>query len=161
MTTDNGSGLSDRDRLADLLHGLHQQAERMISDFKAADPATIDLVGRVESLPGVVLDVLLAMKEQLPDVSRAALDEWQEKTERRRRGLLMYQESSYAQALREREARERPLERQRREWQDQQTELQQQMRAWQDNPLLREMREWQEHFSFSCGASVSGPRSAS
>ena len=61
-----------------LLDEAGDRADQMIADFRVQVPGTIDLTGRVTWLPGKVLDALIAMKDQLNDVSRAAIADWEE-----------------------------------------------------------------------------------
>lgn len=57
---------------------MGQRAEASLAEFMARDPATIDIADRVPYLAGVVLDALAAMKDQLSEKSRAAIEVWQE-----------------------------------------------------------------------------------
>lgn len=59
----------------ELLGRLDQRSDDMIDGFMAQDPATIDLAGRIGSLPRKVLDVLVTMKEELGPESQAAIDD--------------------------------------------------------------------------------------
>lgn len=116
----------------DLLDRLGEQADEMIADFLAQDPPTIDLVGRVGSLPGKVLDVLVTMKDQLNDESRAAIDEWEQATNERHREMFAQYEQYTA-----------PY-RAMMEWVEQQNSLHRRMYEMEESSLVREMREWQE-----------------
>ena len=136
MTDANQDQSSSSDWFRELLDKLGQQADQMIVDFSAQDPAAIDLVGRVGSLPGKVLDLLVAMRDQLNDESRAALDEWvEEKNQRHREMWALYEEqSSYHRAM--------------LGWREQESSLSRQMREWQEREAQRN-REWREYLERS------------
>lgn len=89
-----GAGKSSFD---ELLAKAKAQAEAMLADFMAQDPATIDIAGQVPHLPGMVFDALVKMKHQLSEESRAAIDEWQEKERQRARELWALMEQRHAQ----------------------------------------------------------------
>lgn len=132
MTDDEAEGEVQSDWFRDLLDRLGQQADDMIAGYLAQDPKTIDLVGRVGSLPGKVFDMLVSIKDQLNDDSQAALDEWEEeKAQRHREMFARYEEYS---------APHRAM----MEWAEQQSTLQRHMYELAESPLARAMREWQE-----------------
>lgn len=61
------------------------RAEKVLAEYLAMDPSSIDIVGRAGSLPGMVFGALAGMKDQLNPGSRAAIEEWEEKERQRRR----------------------------------------------------------------------------
>lgn len=85
------SDLSDESsgsrHLSQLLEEAGERADQMIADFAAQVPATIDLTGRVRWLPVKVLNVLVAMKDQLNDASRAALADWEDEQSQHHREM--------------------------------------------------------------------------
>jgi hypothetical protein len=121
-----------------LLDELGIQADQMIAEFMAQDPATIDLAGRVESLPGKVLDVLVALHDQLNVESRAALTQWKTEKEERHRKMWEWDEQQY------------PYNRAILDWQAQSSHGSAALgrHDWQhQSPYYREMVEWQEQQS--------------
>jgi hypothetical protein len=69
----------------------------MLASFMAQDPLDIDLAGRVEFLPRMVLDVLVEIKDQLNEASQGAIDEWQERQRQRARERWELMERNRAQ----------------------------------------------------------------
>lgn len=57
------------------LDGLRRSVEEQIAGLKAQNPAEIEVAGRVGSMSKAVFDVLVEMKEQLNESSRAAVEE--------------------------------------------------------------------------------------
>ena len=74
-------------RFSEALEEARQRAERKKAELLAQDPADIDLVGQIDQLPRLVLDVLVGIREELNPESRAALEEWQDAERRRAREL--------------------------------------------------------------------------
>lgn len=131
--------------LSDWLERLGDRADEMLAEYLAQEPASINLVGKVGSLPGVVFDALVEMKDQLNDDSRAALEEWEEeKYERHRQmfGLPEYENPLY-RAIREQEEQRSALYQQWTQVEEYQSALHRQMYEVRENPLHRAMREWQ------------------
>ena len=95
--TKGGSPGEAKASFSELLAKTKGRAEAMLADFMAQDPETIDIAGRVPHLPGMVLDALVEMKDQLNETSRAAIDEWQETERQRARERWALLEQSHAQ----------------------------------------------------------------
>jgi hypothetical protein len=119
------------DWFRDLLDDLGRKADAMIADYLAQDPKTIDLVGRVGSLPGKVFDVVVAMRDDLNESSQAALQEYEDKKTERFRALT----ADYEQYL----APQREMMR----WAEEQNELRRKMYEIQESPIVKAMREWE------------------
>ena len=81
---DDDSGKSSFEKL---LAEMGARAEQTLADFMAKDPITIDIADRVPNLSGMVLDALAAMKDQLNDESRAAIEAWEESKRQRYREM--------------------------------------------------------------------------
>jgi len=75
---------------------MGQRAEVILAEFMEQDPASIDIADRVPYLPGMVLDALAAMKDQLSEKSRVAIEEWEEDNRQRHRRMWEASEKSYA-----------------------------------------------------------------
>lgn len=77
-----------------LLDTMRQRAEATLAEFMTQDPATIDIAERLPYLPGMVLDALATMKDQLNDQSRAAIEKWQNDERQRHREMWAAAERS-------------------------------------------------------------------
>ena len=73
--TENENEASDASWFDELLAEMGQRAEATLAEFMAQDPAAIDIADRLPYLPRMVLDGLAAIKDQLNDESRAAIEE--------------------------------------------------------------------------------------
>lgn len=82
-------------RFDELLEEMGRRAEATLAEFMAQDPASIDIADRLPYLPRKVLDGLAAIKDQLNDDSRAAIEEWQERDRQRHREMWKAAERSH------------------------------------------------------------------
>lgn len=64
------------------------RARAQLDAYMAQDPLTIDLVGRIPYLPGMVVDALIEIKDQLSDKSRAEIEDWQDEERTRYRASV-------------------------------------------------------------------------
>lgn len=85
MTThDNSSGRATfQERLAE----MGARATQTLADLMEQEPSTIDIADRVPYLPGMVLEALAGIKDQLNDESRVAIEVWQEGKRQRYREM--------------------------------------------------------------------------
>tara|TARA_R110002051_G_scaffold60578_15_gene111109 strand:+ start:9431 stop:10411 length:981 start_codon:yes stop_codon:yes gene_type:complete len=93
--TENENEASDASWFDELLAEMGQRAEATLAEFMAQDPAAIDIADRLPYLPRMVLDGLAAIKDQLNDESRAAIEEWQEQERQRHREMWEAAERSH------------------------------------------------------------------
>ncbi len=82
-----------------LLEEMGQRAEATLAEFMAQDPATIDVADRLPYLPRMVLDGLAAIKDQLNDESRVAIEQWQERERQQHREMWEAAERSHVAFL--------------------------------------------------------------
>lgn len=169
MKIDPQTGLTDDapddseaapNRLNDALARARARAEGMLDDLRAQDPSTIDLnAGRLDAMPGIVLDELVRLRDQLSDGARNSLDQWQRSSAEQMTRLvvdvvsphLLSQTEDVRQGLggvaeqaRHWQEQQVSAYSQLAEWQGSQGSIFQQMVEWQADPLVKAMQEWVE-----------------
>ncbi len=63
--------------LSDVLGRARARAENMLTELRAQDPSTINLTDRLDSMPGIVVDEVVRLRDQLNEDARRTLDRWQ------------------------------------------------------------------------------------
>ena len=82
-----------------VFEAMRQRAEATLAELMAQDPASIDIADRLPYLPRMVLVRLAAIKDQLNDESRAAIEEWQEQERQHHRATWEAAERSHTAFL--------------------------------------------------------------
>lgn len=164
---------AEPNRLSDALSRARARAEDMLADLRAQDPAAIDLTDRLDSMPGMVIDEVLRLRDQLSDDARRTFDQWQRASAERMTQLAVdsispqlvsmieavqqglngvaqqarwWQEQQslvYGQASSWQQEQD-SFYSQFAEWQESQNSLHRQMMEWQVSPLVKAMQEWAE-----------------
>lgn len=72
-----GGNETEPNRLNDALGRARARAEGMLEDLRAQGPAAIDITDRLDSMPVMVLDEVIRLRDQLSEGARITLYEWQ------------------------------------------------------------------------------------
>lgn len=96
MTVDKDD-ISSSFNIQNMLDEMEEHAIRLIQDYRAQDPLTIEISRKLPYLPRIVIDELISIKDRLNEESRAALEQWQTDDHQRSLDTLaMYEQAMNA-----------------------------------------------------------------